>query len=345
MSETQLAQQLDELLAQYRSTKPPVKAQKSYCSTWLSLVRSSGLTEQTCALLHSGSKFHAADAFADFWEESADPPALVRQLTEYPAQAATVRSQQLAAQLRVLAHLLNRGASADQISLLIRSVTRLARKTGGYIQFAETRVREDLAGVLNAKTALPDYEAVGLEASERDAFARMLADLMPDAGGKTWTAAKQHARERLLAWTSLSASTPASAAPPVLPSQSRSGDFERAVAALQDLVPYLRELEQNAAQAAATPAAGTQSADPALQRRIRDLEAQLAAKEQLIDVMDRDNQAVSVDRTEALEEALGREYEDFQGAEDLPMSEMLGENLRDQLAKVFSLLREHGLHF
>lgn len=351
-----MVEKMDQLLEYYRSSKPPVKAQKEYQESWLALARRDGLAGSACDYLLAGSRFRSGDAFCVLWKDSAEPLDLVRTLTESPAAPVSSRSQQLALLLRVLAHLLNSGAPAAQLALLIEAVAQIAQSpAGGYVQYADVKVRDELLGLFRPGSQLPAYASLSLPPEAGRAFARMLSDLTAKTAGKLWSAAKLDARSRLLEWTAETVGTPAASAKPAAePAGSYAGKLTAAVSLVQEIIPYLQSLEQQVREAHQREAALPEKpaspgpegeADSALRARIAQLEDELAANAELIEVIQRDNQATAADRTEALEEALEQEYEDFRGAEEQPMSDLLGENLRDQLRKVFGLLRDHGLNF
>ena len=89
-----------------------------------------------------------------------------------------------------------------------------------------------------------------------------------------------------------------------------------------------------------------------LEKEKGDLEQKVVSNEQEIAMRIQMTEALSRDRTKQSDELLHRlasklkvEYRDFKDAENLPMSIELGENMREQLKSIFSILLKTGLSF
>lgn len=345
-----MTDRLDQLLESCRSNKPAAKAQQEFQDAWLQLARAGGFTELARDYLLAGSKFRSGDSFAVLWEESSDKQHMISLLTDCAAPASP-KPQQLGLLLRILGRLLNTGAPVPQLRMLIAAAMRLAQTPqGGYLQHAEVKVRDEFLSLINSGTELPDFRILLADDKDRQTFVDFFAAVTARTTGKAWSAAKLNARRRLLDWMEAATPVPKQTAAPspaaALPG-SESDSVQKlttAISLLQEMIPYLEALEKRR-QASTEPKEQSQPEASQSSALIAHLEEELAAKTELIEVIQRDHHAAAVGRTEALEEALAHEYDDFCGAESLPMSDMLGENLRDQLRKVFDLLRQHGIHF
>jgi len=73
------------------------------------------------------------------------------------------------------------------------------------------------------------------------------------------------------------------------------------------------------------------------------LEDELKAATELLDLGERDDKRQADEGMRRLASELKIEYEDYLDAVDLPMNVDLGENMRDQLAEVFKILKKFGI--
>ena len=87
-----------------------------------------------------------------------------------------------------------------------------------------------------------------------------------------------------------------------------------------------------------------------LERRIESLLADMADKEneiaqriQMIEALSRDRSKQSDEQMNRIASKLKIEYRDFKDAEKLAMDSDLGENMREQLKNVFSILIKAGI--
>ena len=71
----------------------------------------------------------------------------------------------------------------------------------------------------------------------------------------------------------------------------------------------------------------------------------LAGKEQMIDLLQREQSRKAEIALNVIAEQLRSEYQDFRTALDLPMDVDLGENMRLQLKKLFTILERNGVNF
>lgn len=77
--------------------------------------------------------------------------------------------------------------------------------------------------------------------------------------------------------------------------------------------------------------------------RERELTGQLKDKSRMIDIVQRNASSAASERHEQLADLLHEEYTDFLEAKDVTMDSTLGENLRDQLERVFDMLKDSGV--
>lgn len=352
-----------------RTTYPNETSQQTFQQNWILYVRSNGLTDLALEYLYRGSKLQSARAFVSLWEQDDSPAGLVRQLVEFEDmdREGEDRLKYIAVQFGVLGGLLSAAAPAAQLKPLIRSLIALVRKPkGGYNRYAATRIREDLLPNIDLTASFPAYASLHLPETARSDFAQMLMQQTENTSSKRWDQHRLAARDKVRAWVSAPEPAPADAAVqqsetaaepggaaaaevPDVPraAQNLAAGLGSVIAALQALVPYAQSLEQSAVQHRGSREQEVAHGAPSgeAEKRIADLEQQLSEKTALIDLIEKDNAAVSGERAEHLEELLAVEYEDFRGAEELEMSETLGKNMRDQLRQVFKMLHAYGLKF
>lgn len=79
-----------------------------------------------------------------------------------------------------------------------------------------------------------------------------------------------------------------------------------------------------------------------LEARAREAESHAKAQQEMIDLLDSTNKRGEDESKKRIMSKLHFEYKDFLDACDVPMSAELGENLRDQLNRIFEILKDGG---
>lgn len=366
-------------------SKPTGAQRKKFCSLWCSEAVEAGLVPETADVLFSGLRFHPGEALLDYCGISgvASPEAALFFVTQADAlrdAGPRDRRSPFGVLLSFLAALLNTGELPQSLGPVLTSAAGIALQEETWAQNAPAVYRDYFLDDLQKEAGLPSLSGLSMSEADADQVRAVFSALQDKVRG-TVSGRKKKALDRVDRWLAEPApakSASAGASAPPEAGHERSvpsllSDLASAFEALQEENDRLRMIVNSAQEEPARIEEVPRSGDVRLRKKYDDLQAEhedlarqhediarrLAEavsrseraeqerdqKADLIQAMQRDASVRLTEQMHALEDRLQREYNEFEDVRTAEMSIVLGENLRDQLADVFDLLKKNGFAF
>ena len=322
---------MNEVLHSFFSSKGRIKHSNStarfFYDNWLKLALTEGFTKEAEHYLYLGIILKSARALKDYILQANKPNEALNVFFNgemYNKNADTT--------FRLVSHLtalcLNESRDAQLIARLIEKFPdSYLSKDGARIKSAAKIMEKNFFETLKPSTELVPLSELKLEPNALKRFVKMMRSIIADIE-KDKTLDRKNV-DKVKAWlaTATLIETPSVEDTASIP---LSKILERAATMSRALEKNLEEKNQQLEQK-------TQQLDR--------LNETLAGKEQMIDLLQREQSRKAEIALNVIAEQLRSEYQDFRTALDLPMDVDLGENMRLQLKKLFTILERNGVNF